>query len=264
MDGRTRCHFSLASLDGDAEPKPGIANGREHPDWHRADPITLINASRQDGNFQWRCNILGRASCVIRISIVPRHLILWTALLAAFGCASNQVFDYASEPDPRLKEFVVGVADMVRINVWHMPDLSIDARVRPDGTLTMPLIGDLAAAGRTTSALRSQIETRLKSYVKDDSVQVSVAVSEVNSYQFTVMGNAEHQGMFSSHRFVTVTEALAMAGGPNRFASLSNVVLIRNTSGGTRRIPIDLAAIYSGKRPEMNLVIVAGDTVYLP
>ena len=195
---------------------------------------------------------------------MPRHLILWTALLAALGCASNQIFDYASEPDPRLKEFVVGVADMVRVNVWHMPDLSVDTRVRPDGTLTMPLIGDLTAAGRTTSALRSEIETRLKSYVKDDSVQVSVAVSEVNSYQFTVMGNAEHQGMFTSHRFVTVTEALAMAGGPSRFASLSNVVLIRAAPSGPRRIPIDLAAIYNGKRPEMNLVIVAGDTLYLP
>jgi polysaccharide export outer membrane protein len=191
-------------------------------------------------------------------------LILWTALLTTIGCASSSAFDYASEPDPSRKEFVVGVADVVRINVWHMPDLSVDARVSPDGGLTMPLIGDLTAAGRTTSAIRGEIETRLKSYVKDDSVKVSVALAEVNSYQFTVMGNAEHQGMFTSHRFVTVTEAVALAGGPNRFASLSNVVLIRGSSAGPRRIPIDLAAIYSGKRPEMNLVIVAGDTVYLP
>jgi polysaccharide export outer membrane protein len=195
---------------------------------------------------------------------VPRLLILWTALLTAIGCASSSAFDYASESDPSRKEFVVGVADVVRVNVWHMPDLSVDVRVSPDGGLTMPLIGDLTAAGRTTSAIRSEIETRLKSYVKDDSVKVSVALYEVNSYQFTVMGNAEHQGMFTSHRFVTVTEAVALAGGPSRFASLSNVVIIRGSSTGPRRIPIDLAAIYSGKRPEMNLVIVTGDTVYLP
>jgi polysaccharide export outer membrane protein len=189
---------------------------------------------------------------------------LWTALLAAIGCASNQAFDYKREPDPRRQEFVIGVADVLRVNVWHMPDLSVDARVRPDGTVTMPLVGDLIAAGRTTSALLGEIETRLKSYVKDDSLKVSVAVFEVNSYQFTVAGNAEHQGMFSAHRFVTVTEAVALAGGPSRFASLSNVVLIRATPKGPRRIPIDLAAIYSGKHPEMNLVIVAGDTIYLP
>ncbi len=189
---------------------------------------------------------------------------LWTALLAALGCASHHTFDYDSEPDPRRQEFVIGVADVLRINVWHMPDLSVDAKVRPDGTVTMPLVGDLIAAGHTTSAVRSDIATRLKSYIKDDSLQVSVAVSEVNSYQFTVAGNAEHQGQFSSHHFVTVTEAVALAGGPSRFASLSDVVIIRPTSAGPRRIPIDLAAIYSGKRPEMNLVIVAGDTLYLP
>lgn len=189
---------------------------------------------------------------------------LWIAMLAQIGCASNQAFDYGGEPDPRRQEFVIGVADVVRINVWHMPDLSVDAKVRPDGTVTMPLVGDLTAAGRTCSAVRGEIGSRLKSYVKDDSVQVSVAVSEVNSYQFTVAGSVEKQGLYNARGFVTVTEAVALAGGPSRFASLSNVVLIRPTPSGPRRIPVDLAAIYDGKRPEMNLVIVAGDTLYLP
>jgi len=156
------------------------------------------------------------------------------------------------------------VADVVRINVWHMPDLSVDAKVRPDGTVTMPLVGDLKASGESPSALRSKIETALKEYVKDESAKVTVAISEVHSYQFTVVGNAEHQGSFAAQRFLTVTEALALAGGPSRFASLSHVVLIRPSSEGPRRIPIDLAAIYSGKRPEMNLVIMSGDMLYLP
>jgi len=95
-------------------------------------------------------------------------------------------------------------------------------------------------------------------------VNVSVAVFEVNSYQFTVAGNAEHQGLFTSHRFVTVTEAVALAGGPSRFASLSRVVIIRPSPAGPKRIPIDLAAIYSGEHPEMNLTLVTGDTIHLP
>jgi polysaccharide biosynthesis/export protein len=195
---------------------------------------------------------------------VPRRLILWTALLAVFGCASNLVFDYDREPDPRRAEFVIGAADLLRINVWHMPDLSVDAKVRPDGTVTMPLVGDLTAAGRTPSALRADIETRLKSFVKDDSVQVSVAVVEVNSYRFTLAGNITQPGLHTANRFVTITEAVALAGGPTRFASLSRVVLIRGSAAGPRRIPIDLAAIYNGTRPEMNLVIIAGDTLHLP
>ena len=185
-------------------------------------------------------------------------------LLVAAGCASNIVFDYAREPDPRRYEFVIGVADLLRINVWHMPDLSGDTKVRPDGTVTMPLIGDLVAAGRTPSALRTEIESRLKSYVKEDSANVSVAVAEVNSYQFTVTGHAEHPGLFSAHRFLTVTEALALAGGPSRFGSPSGIVIIRASSGGPRRIPIDLNAILNGKRPEMNIVVLSGDTITIP
>jgi polysaccharide biosynthesis/export protein len=196
--------------------------------------------------------------------MVPRLLLFWSAMLATIGCGSTQVFDYSQEPDPRRQEYVVGVADVVRINVWHMPELSVDARVPPDGTVTVPLVGDLPAAGRTVSALRSELESRLKPYVKDDSLKVTVVVSEVNSYQFTLAGNVEHPGLYSAHRYVTVTEAVALAGGPSRFASLSRVVLIRPVASGPRRIPIDLAAIYSGKRSEANLVIIAGDTLYLP
>lgn len=195
---------------------------------------------------------------------MTRLLLLWTLLPAVVGCASNVSFDYAQEPDPRRAEFVIGPSDILRINVWHMPDLSGDAKVRPDGNLTMALIGDLPAAGRTPSALRAEIESRLKSFVKDDSVQVTVALSEVNSYRFTVAGYAEHPGLFTAHQFVTVTEAIALAGGPSRYASLSKVVLIRSSAIGPRRIPIDLAAIYSGEHPEMNLVVVAGDTIHLP
>ena len=202
---------------------------------------------------------------VLYKTVVIRFVIVSSVLfLAIAGCASHQSFDYAREPDPRREEFVIGAADVLRINVWRMPDLSVEAKVRPDGTVTMPLIGDLRAAGRTPSALCADIELRLKSYVKDDSVRVSVAVAEVNSYQFTVAGYVQNPGLHSARRYVTVTEAIALAGGATRFASLSKVVLIRPTSTGPRHIPIDLAAIYSGAHPEMNLVVIAGDTIYLP
>jgi polysaccharide export outer membrane protein len=195
--------------------------------------------------------------------MVPRRLILWCSLVVAVSCGSTQAFDYSQEPDPRRQEYVIGAADVVRVNVWHMPELSVDARIPPDGTVTLPLVGDLVAAGRTASALREEIASRLRSYVKDDSPRVTVAVVEINSYQFTLAGSVEHPGLFSAHRFLTTIEAIALGGGANRYASLSKAVLIRPSPQGPRRIPIDLAAIYSGKRPEMNLVIMAGDTLYL-
>ena len=195
-----------------------------------------------------------------------KFLIATGLLFSLAGCGSVLRYDYAHEPDPRREEYVIGAADVLHITVWQTPDLSTNATVRPDGTITMPLIGDVAVAGRTSSALRAEITTRLKSFVKDDSLTVSVAVAEINSYQFTVAGNVEHPGLYSARRFLTVTDAVAMAGGPSRFASLGKVVLIRPSPAGPRprRIPIDLGAIYAGTRPEMNIVVMRGDTLHLP
>jgi polysaccharide biosynthesis/export protein len=199
-----------------------------------------------------------------KVDLVSRLFFLWSLFIAVTGCASTEAFDYAREADPRRAEYVIGPSDVLKISVWHMPELSGDTRVRPDGTLTLPLVGDIPVSGRTPSTVRTEIEARLKSFVRDDSIQVSVAVSEVNSYQFTVSGFAERQGLFSARQFLTVTEAIALAGGPSRFASPSKVVLIRTTSAGTRRIPINLTAIYSGEHPEMNLVVISGDIIHLP
>ena len=206
----------------------------------------------------------GRRPVVLYTQAVLRLSIFLALALGLTGCAGIQAFDYEREPDPRREEFVIGVGDVIRINVWRMAELSVDAKVRPDGTVTVPLIGDMKAAGRTPTVLRAEIEVALKTYVKDDSAKVTVAVSDVSSYQFTVAGYAERQGSFTASRFLTVTEAIALAGGPSRFASPSKIVIIRPSAGGPRRIPVDLEAIYKGVRPEMNIVILSGDTIYLP
>lgn len=182
-------------------------------------------------------------------------------LVTLAGCAADS-YDYSKEPDPRKREFVLGVNDAVHINVWKNAELSVDARVRPDGTITMPLIGDLQAAGRTPSALRGEITKKLASYIRDENAIVSIAVTEVNSYQFTVSGNVEHAGLMTSKNYVTVSEAIAMAGGLNRFANPHKLVLVRTDRAGTRRIPLDYDRIGSGQHPEEDLVLMAGDTLF--
>jgi len=136
--------------------------------------------------------------------------------------------------------------------------------VRPDGTITMPLIGDLQAVSRTPSQLKTDITRRLAAYVRDEGATVTVAVVEVISYRFTVSGNVAHPGMFTSKFYVTVADAVALAGGPTRFASPEKTVIIRTDKAGTRRIPVNLTEIDSGEHPEQNLVIISGDTVLVP
>jgi polysaccharide export outer membrane protein len=180
------------------------------------------------------------------------------------GCAGTG-YDYSKEPDPRKKEYVIGVGDGLRITVWKNAELFTETHVRPDGTITMPLMGDIRAADRTPSQLTEDIATRLKTFVKEENAVVSIAVSEVNSYRFTVSGNVEHAGVMSLKYYATVSDAIAQAGGINKFGSTTKIVLLRKLpNGGVRKIPINFDRISRGDHPEENIVILAGDTLYVP
>jgi len=197
--------------------------------------------------------------------LVSRSWSLLMILAFAAGCATTHgPYDYTSEPDPRKGEFTLGPSDVLKITVWRNPELSTEAVVRPDGTISMPLVGDLRAAGRTSVQLKDEINTRLKAYIKDESAIVTVAVATINSYRFTVSGNVEHPGTFAATHFVSVTEAIALAGGANRFAEAEAAVIIRTDDKGTRRIPVDYPGILAGTKPQQDLPLLAGDTLYVP
>lgn len=187
---------------------------------------------------------------------------------SSLGCAPTYVYDpanYAKEHDPRKHEYVIGVGDTLQITVWRMPDLSSGALVRADGVITMPLIGDVRVAGSTPTQVREELKRRLSEFVKDETAVITVAVTAVNSYRFVVSGNVARAGIYSSNYYVSVSEALAMAGGPNQFASTDQILLIRMDSPGKfRQIPINYDAIASRERPEQDLVLKAGDTVFVP
>jgi polysaccharide biosynthesis/export protein len=198
---------------------------------------------------------------------MPTRLFAAIVLAALSGCGAAPVFDYdyTKEPDPRRSEFVIGVADRLAIKVWKNGDLSTDVVVRPDGTITMPLIGDLRAAGKTPTELRGEITQALAKFVRDEGATVTVAVTGVNSYSFTVSGNVERPGVFKSEKFVTVLEAVQLAGGPNRYASPSRTKIFRQGKDGQQRtIPVNVTALEKGEHLEMNLALFAGDQIYVP
>ncbi len=206
--------------------------------------------------------------------------------LGLLGCAGRSqggatTYLEAARSDPRKLPYVIGPSDVLRITVWKDPNLSTESAVGPGGTITMPLVGELPAAGRTAKQIQEEATRRLGAFVKD--AVVTVAVIEVNSYRFTVAGNVERRGMFSPRYYVTVSEAIALAGGPNRYASPANVVVIRPAErddpgdpgehpkgwkspagGATQRIAIDYDEILSGKSPAQDIVVLAGDTVLVP
>jgi polysaccharide export outer membrane protein len=180
------------------------------------------------------------------------------------SCASRAPALSAADTrdDPRSKPYVIGPSDVVRITVWKNPELSAEAVVRPDGTVTMPVVGELRASGRTAADLQKDATDRARTLVNDAVVTVSVV--EVNSYRFTVAGNVEHPGLFTSRYYLTVSDAIALAGGPNRYANTSDVTITRNGAQGPQRIRVDYEGILAGKSPDQDVVLHAGDAVRVP
>ena len=190
-------------------------------------------------------------------------------VFAIAGCPAAVPFhDYAKEPDPRTTELVLGVGDLLSINVWDAKEFNTDATIRPDGTITMPLIGDLKAAGETPTSLKAQIKTQLKDYIKatPGTDPVTIAVKAWKSYKFTIEGEISRPGVYTSEGFVTVADAIAMAGGLTRFAKQSGIKIFRPDPKAKkpREIPLDYGQITSGKRLDMNIWILAGDTISIP
>lgn len=195
-----------------------------------------------------------RASCA---SIVG--LLGLLGVLAA--CSSSINYEYSREPDPRRAEYVIGPLDRLSVVMWKNQELSGETTVRPDGIISLPLIGAVSAAGRTPTELEKEIAKRYGEFLRAEELTVAVNIVAVNSYSFTVTGNVEHAGVFNSPGYLTAIDALAMAGGPNRFAG-DRVYIVRGRP--SRRIPIDIRRATSGDHPEENLVIVRGDILVVP
>lgn len=195
--------------------------------------------------------------------VVPALLLLLGSLAqSACGAGIYETYAYGKEYDPRKHEYVIGVTDIISIQVYKSPDLSLGtAIVRPDGVVTIPLVGDVVVAGKTPSQVRDDLKKRFSEFVKE--ATVNVIVSGFNSYRFIVSGQVNKSGSFSQKYYVSVSEAVAMAGGPNKFAGDQIVIYRADKQGHIREIPISFKLIMSGKRPDMDVAIVAGDSVVM-
>ena len=189
-------------------------------------------------------------------------------LLALSGCpGSLPAYDYAREPDPRNQELTLGVGDVISINVYGQAELTTEAKIRADGTITMPLVGDLKGAGQTPSQLKDKIKGELQKFLKlAAGTEITVAVRAWNSYRFTISGEVSHPGVFTSDQYLRVSQALAMAGGLTRFAKRNDMRLFRfdPATKQTKHIPLDYDSLASGKRPDMDIYVLAGDEIYAP
>src|SRR5476649_2061106 len=156
-------------------------------------------------------------------------------------------------------EYRLGPGDKLRIEVYKDPQLSQSVQVRPDGKITLPLVGDLEATSRTPIELRDTIATSLKEYVTNPTV--TVIVVEALASKVYVMGEVTHPGTMELHGPTTILQALAMAGGFKEFANTKDVKVLRPTGdrGGVQTLKFNYKNVINGDATPFYLR--SGDTV---
>jgi len=181
--------------------------------------------------------------------------------LAALGFAAGCAHETTPPPNAPTAEYRIGKEDVVAVEVWKDPALSAKEPVRPDGKISLPMIGDITAEGRTAKELQKEITTKLTPMVNEP--VVSVQVSEINAAKFFVLGEVAHAGAYPVRGTMNVLQALALAGGPTEYANRGGIVVIRHGDDGKEaRYNVNYREIVSGKAQAIQLV--PGDTVFVP
>lgn len=188
---------------------------------------------------------------------------LAAAVGSALGCGGSlSTFDYNAERRAT-SAYSVGPGDALQVRAWKLEALSQRVTVRPDGFITIPLVGEVLATGRTVESIAEEIATRATKYYTDKPV-VSVEVAELKSYRVYVMGEVARPGEFTPTAQITVLQALSLAGGFTRFAAPDDIVIVRRDAQGERRIPFDFDHVIDRGDLRANLPLQSNDTVVVP
>jgi polysaccharide export outer membrane protein len=158
--------------------------------------------------------------------------------------------------------YVIGPEDVLAIAFWREKDLSVEAAVRPDGMITVPLLNDLHAAGLTPDQLREQIETAAAKFVADPSV--TVVVKAINSRKVFITGMVGKPGPYPLTAPTTVMQLIALAGGVQEYADSKKILIMRTENGVQVAKRFNYNDVAKGKNLSQNITLLPGDTVVIP
>jgi polysaccharide export outer membrane protein len=184
----------------------------------------------------------------------PNRTSLLMILLAA---ACTLQTSYAQDA-----EYTVKPGDVLAIAVWKEPDLQGPVLVRPDGAFSFPLAGQVDARGKTVMQLQQTVTERLKKFISDPVVTISI--QQVNGNKVYVIGQVNKPGEFVVNPRVDVMQALSMAGGTTPFAALGDITILRREGGVQRALPFRYNDVIRGRNLDQNITLQAGDVVVVP
>ena len=200
-----------------------------------------------------------------------KNLIGLVMVLIITACTNAPVSnDYGPKPNQNKKllvaQYLIGVDDKVQVDVWKHPDLTVNVPVRPDGMISVPLIGEVLAGGKTPKNVAAEIQKRLSKYIKQPNV--AVILMELRSHEYLsrvrITGSVRTPLSLTYRQGMTVLDVVLTAGGLNDFASGNNTKLFRRIDGKVQAIKIDLDDIFSNGEMETNYAMEPGDILSIP
>ena len=200
-------------------------------------------------------------------------LLLGAVIMQMTGCASNRVSTTVPAPVPApvrteltaplpSAEYRIGPEDVLEIVVWKNADLSKTVTVRPDGMITLPLIGELRAGGFTADHVRTEIKNRLERY--KEMPEVSVTVADIRSYNLYILGEVRTPGRYQVKTSTTLLQALALAGGFTEYADTNGIVVVRRDTREAFSKEQRIKVRYKDLVMRGDVALSPGDTVIVP
>jgi len=195
----------------------------------------------------------------LRILLVSAFIVL-----LSFGVAQSAQSDAGTQSTSSTvtPSYKIGPGDVLRISVWKEEGMEQEVLVKPDGGITFPLAGDLHASGLTTQELTEALKSKLRRYIPNPVVTVSVLQSISN--KIYVVGKVNRPGEYKATHYMDVLQALSLAGGLTPYAESDDIIIIRRRNGKKEVFEFDYDEVISGEKLEMNIILEAGDTIAVP
>jgi len=159
-------------------------------------------------------------------------------------------------------EYRVGESDVLQVGVWKEPDLSKTVVVRPDGMISLPLIGEVKVIGMTSQEIQEAVAAKLKAYLLNP--RVTVEITDIKSRRVFITGEIVRPGLYPLGGPTTVLQLIAQAGGFTPFAKRKSIVILRQENGHQSKYPFNYSDVVHGRAPQQNIPLAPGDTVVVP
>jgi polysaccharide export outer membrane protein len=209
-------------------------------------------------NSNWSGRVAGLLFCAVLSSALgAQNAVAGETKPAAAGHDAD-----ATAAKPHDNSFVIGNDDVLAINVWKEPDISRSIPVRSDGKISLPLVGEVQAAGLTPLTLEKDIAGKLKNFISEP--EVTVMVQQVNSQKFNILGQVVRPGSYGIANSPTVLDAIALAGGFRDFAKQKSIYVLRQGASGESRLSFNYKDVSQGKNMGQNIKLQPGDTIIVP